>query len=322
MTTDVLASAPDLVSRLPEDEARPSDLALPSARARLRRFVALLAVLGLLAGWQALDASAQSIGDLRGDVPTGDELREERDEIADERAETLTALTSAERELTDLLFARDELDARQRALAAEIEASITNLRRIAVESFITGGDVGTLEYLGAVTGANDFSWRQELVRSHAGSSQQAVEKLRNLREQANDEVLESIARAEELRIEIAVLEGQLVVLDARDDAIDDIMPLAEAWDRAAIAVAEGSWGIAPADKWERLRFCESTHNYQAISPSGTYRGAYQFDFATWQTVGGTGDPAAAPAEEQDARARELYARRGPQPWPECGRFLE
>ncbi|NDH88757.1 MAG: hypothetical protein EBY61_09130, partial [Actinobacteria bacterium] len=99
-------------------------------------------------------------------------------------------------------------------------------------------------------------------------------------------------------------------------------PLAEAWDRAAIAIAEGAWGIAPNDKWEQLRFCESTHNYEAISPSGTYRGAYQFDYPTWQTVGGTGDPAAAPPEEQDARARELYARRGPQPWPECGRFLE
>ena len=90
----------------------------------------------------------------------------------------------------------------------------------------------------------------------------------------------------------------------------------------AKAIAEGQYGIAPADQWERLRFCESTHDYEAVSPSGLYRGAYQFDFTTWQTVGGTGDPAAAPPEEQDARARELYARRGAQPWPECGRFLD
>ena len=116
--------------------------------------------------------------------------------------------------------------------------------------------------------------------------------------------------AEALRIEITVLETELALLDDRDDAVDEIMPLAEAWDRAAIAIAEGAWGIAPNDKWEQLRFCESTHNYEAISPSGKYRGAYQFDYPTWQTVGGTGDPAAAPPEEQDARARELYARRG------------
>ena len=150
----------------------------------------------------------------------------------------------------------------------------------------------------------------------------AVDRLRTLREQADSEVLESIALAEALRIEITVLETELALLDDRDAAMDEIMPLAEAWDRAAIAIAEGAWGIAPNDKWEQLRFCESTHNYEAISPSGKYRGAYQFDYATWQTVGGTGDPAAAPPEEQDARARELYARRGPQPWPECGRFLE
>ena len=31
----------------------------------------------------------------------------------------------------------------------------------------------------------------------------------------------------------------------------------------------------------RLRACESTDNYQAISRSGLYRGAYQFDQATW-----------------------------------------
>ncbi|RMH71483.1 MAG: transglycosylase, partial [Actinomyces sp.] len=62
--------------------------------------------------------------------------------------------------------------------------------------------------------------------------------------------------------------------------------------------------------------------YRAVSPSGIYRGAYQFDRQTWRTVGGTGDPAAAPPAEQDARARELYARRGSQPWPICGRYLD
>ncbi|MEM8755597.1 MAG: transglycosylase family protein [Pseudomonadota bacterium] len=320
--TNLPASVPDLGPGSPEAGSRPVDLQLPSLRGRLRRFVAMLAVLSLLAGWQALGASAQSIDDLRGDIPTGDELRDEIAQIAAARAEALAERAAAEARLSDVLFQRDELDDTQRRLAAEIEAATTNLRRLAVEAFITGGEVGTLEYLAAVRGASDFAWRQYLVRSHAGSSRIAVERLRSLRDRADSEVLESIAEAEELRIEIAVLEAELSILDDRDEAIDEVMPLAEAWDRAAIAVAEGAWGIAPNDKWERLRFCESTHNYQAISPSGTYRGAYQFDFATWQTVGGTGDPAAAPAEEQDARARELYARRGHQPWPECGRFLQ
>jgi len=38
------------------------------------------------------------------------------------------------------------------------------------------------------------------------------------------------------------------------------------------------------DELLRLRMCESTDNYQAVSPSGTYRGAYQFDQPTWNGV--------------------------------------
>lgn len=69
----------------------------------------------------------------------------------------------------------------------------------------------------------------------------------------------------------------------------------------------------------RLRLCESGGNYRAVSASGRYRGAYQFDRATWRSVGGHGDPAQASPTEQDNRARLLYAARGWQPWPHCGR---
>lgn len=68
-----------------------------------------------------------------------------------------------------------------------------------------------------------------------------------------------------------------------------------------------------------IRQCESGGNYRAISPGGKYRGAYQFDYGTWRSVGGTGDPAAASPAEQDKRAAILYAQRGAQPWPVCGR---
>lgn len=66
-----------------------------------------------------------------------------------------------------------------------------------------------------------------------------------------------------------------------------------------------------------IRQRESGGNYGAVSPSGRYRGAYQFDRQTWQSVGGSGDPAAASPEEQDARAAELMRRRGTQPWSVC-----
>jgi hypothetical protein len=67
--------------------------------------------------------------------------------------------------------------------------------------------------------------------------------------------------------------------------------------------------------------CESGGDPTAVSSSGRYRGKYQFSRATWRELGGSGDPAAAPESEQDARAATLYAQRGTQPWPVCGRSL-
>lgn len=65
-----------------------------------------------------------------------------------------------------------------------------------------------------------------------------------------------------------------------------------------------------------IRACESGGNYSATN--GRYRGAYQFDQQTWESVGGSGDPAAASPAEQDARASQLRSQRGSNPWPNCG----
>jgi len=67
----------------------------------------------------------------------------------------------------------------------------------------------------------------------------------------------------------------------------------------------------------RIAECESGGNPRAISPGGTYRGKYQFSRATWQNLGGTGDPAAAPEWLQDRLALKLYRQRGTAPWPNC-----
>jgi hypothetical protein len=69
---------------------------------------------------------------------------------------------------------------------------------------------------------------------------------------------------------------------------------------------------------ESIASCESGGDPGAVSADGTYRGKYQFDYGTWESVGGTGDPAAAPAAEQDYRAALLYSRAGSSPWPVCG----
>jgi len=67
----------------------------------------------------------------------------------------------------------------------------------------------------------------------------------------------------------------------------------------------------------RIAECESGGNPRAISPGGRYRGKYQFSRDTWQNLGGTGDPAAAPEWLQDRLALKLYRQSGTSPWPSC-----
>lgn len=83
--------------------------------------------------------------------------------------------------------------------------------------------------------------------------------------------------------------------------------------------------VLSAEDLARLRDCESTDNYSAVSPSGLYRGAYQFDQTTWDSVAARHfpwlegrDPAAVEPWWQDAMTRALWSERGSQPWPVCG----
>jgi hypothetical protein len=78
-----------------------------------------------------------------------------------------------------------------------------------------------------------------------------------------------------------------------------------------------SFGVSQATL-ESIAACESGGVPTAVSADGTYRGKYQFDTGSWASVGGSGDPAAAPEAEQDMRAAMLYSQSGSSPWPICG----
>ncbi|HYN34174.1 MAG TPA: transglycosylase family protein [Ilumatobacteraceae bacterium] len=93
-------------------------------------------------------------------------------------------------------------------------------------------------------------------------------------------------------------------------------------------VAEVAPAGTSADQWAALRNCESGGDYSITNPSGKYRGAYQFDRSTWNSVAERHspvlvgvDPAAASPADQDAMAFALFAERGARPWPHCGRHL-
>lgn len=92
------------------------------------------------------------------------------------------------------------------------------------------------------------------------------------------------------------------------------------WCPAERAVEEREAIVAPLrGTLAAIAWCESRGRARAVSPGGQYRGAWQFDRGTWASVGGRGDPAAAPMAEQEYRAARLYLARGAAPWPVCGR---
>jgi len=76
-------------------------------------------------------------------------------------------------------------------------------------------------------------------------------------------------------------------------------------------------GAAAPAHLQAIVQCESGGDPRAVGGGGRYRGALQFDAQTWASVGGTGDPAAAPLTEQYARGAILYARTGGAAWPSC-----
>ena len=88
--------------------------------------------------------------------------------------------------------------------------------------------------------------------------------------------------------------------------------------RPAAAAGAGGPTSGGGLNWAALAACESGGNPGAVSSTGKYRGLYQFSTATWASVGGSGDPAAASAGEQTRRAQMLYARSGAGQWPTCG----
>lgn len=89
--------------------------------------------------------------------------------------------------------------------------------------------------------------------------------------------------------------------------------------RSATTKDAATTGSAPNATLAKIAQCESGGDPTAISPSGQYRGKYQFDRQTWSANGGSGDPASAPEAAQDKIAAKLLADRGTAPWPVCGK---
>jgi hypothetical protein len=239
----------------------------------------------------------------------------------------------------------EQRDARRQQAANQLRDARTTAQDLAVAAYMGAGSAPTPETL-AFTDQDPLQYLFEatLLTDSTNARYRAASYYRELRDQASDAVDATVQHLDDLDDTIALTE--LALGEAQDAQRTAAVVLAEAEAaeeaareaaRQAAEIGDGGSGEPPPDgyvplgqwpggpsyqEWVALRSCESGGNYQAVSPSGLYRGAYQFDLGTWASVGGSGDPVMASPAEQDHRAQVLWSQRGASPWPVCGRYLD
>ena len=71
----------------------------------------------------------------------------------------------------------------------------------------------------------------------------------------------------------------------------------------------------PGSKWYQIAECESNFNPRAVNQSNNaHFGLFQFKLATWEAMGGSGNPIDASPQEQFDRAKKLQAEAGWSQW--------
>jgi hypothetical protein len=173
----------------------------------------------------------------------------------------------------------------------------------ALETITTSGGSSTAVFLQAKAASADLQrsyrrWRRKLDRHGVWRGRNLVVAARSDQRPVTARELRRSIRRMKTRFTrfISSAEGRKVVYRFKVRRIPD-------------------WGHQQLDS---IAACESHGNPRAIGGGGSFRGMYQFTFGTWQIVGGSGDPAAAPATEQTWRAWLLLSRHGSGHWPVCG----
>lgn len=314
-----------------------------SSPTRRRSAVAVLC-LTILASTPMPTASAQQVKELPSLEAAAQTVAAAEQHLAD-----VTALEVAAKQRLDGLTHRNA------SIVNQLAEARSEVRRWTVDSYVSDRS-SVAAMLSGSDSAFETSARNAYLSSMTKQWDDAAERYEHLRAQVEPTLVELAENISE--VETARLAANDAVLAARANEAEVERLHAEAAEaaaveaatRAAAAKAERSTAAtaaagaptaasvefvdteqlqgpaAPAggpteEQWARLRQCEATGNYQAVSKSGKYRGAYQFDMQTWATMGPAGDPAAASPAEQDRRAKLLYASRGWRPWPHCGKHL-
>ena len=259
-----------------------------------------------------------------------------------EQAQRIVAIDrrhrAAQERLTDTQERLREAEAGIRAAIERQELARRRMAASAVDAYVRGGPITVLgKRLKATSSLAVYDTYLGLVM---GLDRRDIEGLRGAREdlagrRAALEAAEARARAESTRIAsergallaaknsqqdlLSRVNGELASLVAAEQARRARLapaPLrAASVPTAAPAGGPSRPGPAPAaarpgsDPFACIRQLESGNNYR--TPGG---GAYQFQDATWRSLGYSGSAQDAPPAVQDQAARELQARDGWKPW--------
>ncbi len=260
---------------------------------------------------------------------------------------------AAQQRLQRLEASRADLQAKLARGSAESNAVTTQLvaarheaLQRAVDAYVNGDDSAQLAVFLRSSELTDAAARTSLLASQTRSAVEAAANFQRMKESNEPAVVDLATHLDAINAQIADARSDLYQAEALEaDAEHRLTAATQAAAEAAAQAAEArltaasnrhraprsSASKAPsgsADPWATLRNCESGGAYGVTSASGRYRGAYQFDQATWDSIAAEVDPsyvgvdpASAPPAVQDRMAQALYGQRGNRPWPRCGSHL-
>lgn len=275
----------------------------------------------------------------------------------DDQARSIVALDKEHRRAVDRLADADSAVARAEADLAAAErrqdAARSMLAAHAREAYVGGGSISFIGRMARAT-VDDAGARRTYLGVAANEDIQAIGRLRATRQDLQERQknlagarkdaadLADAAAADVSRFELAVaaqrallvkVNGDVAQLVAAEQARRDAeaarlaaarkaAPTTQVQAAAAKAADPTTTAVpllgGPTDAtFACIRQLESGNNYKA--PGG---GAYQFQDATWHSLGYSGTASDAPPAVQDEAARKLQARDGWSPWttaPLCGR---
>ena len=225
-----------------------------------------------------------------------------------------------EQELTGLLRAENKEEALEISFLLEMKEAEDLTRKLAIEAFMGGDSVSSAAYLLDSENVGDLIFRRAILKETTEAVEKQSQAYEEMKDVASFAMLELASQIDDILVSILLEKDKRSQAEEKILRAEYVVEIAQIHASADVLKAQKR-RVEPSDEqWRKLRFCESTEQYD-ISTGNGYYGAYQFDLITWVGVGGEGDPSKAPPEEQDARARYLYHLNGWYPWPVCGRFL-